>query len=76
MAATSRWEWRLFGFTRVCSGHLFFHNGDGITTVIKPATTFQKVAENKLGEYGLSSFGVVADGFVIRTEKHLVRLRR
>ena len=53
-------------------GHLFFHNGSGITTVVKPGRTFTKVAENSLGEAGLSSFAVVSDGFVIRTEGHLV----
>lgn len=57
-------------------GHLFFHNGDGVTTVVKPQTTFEKVAENDIGEYGLSSFGVTDDGFVIRTEKHLIHVRR
>jgi outer membrane protein assembly factor BamB len=55
-------------------GHLYFHNGNGITTVVKPGKTFTKVAENQLGEYGLSSFAVVVDGFVIRTEGHLIRL--
>ena len=55
-------------------GHLFFHNGGGITTVVKPGRTFTKVAENSLGEAGLSSFAVVSDGFVIRTEGHLVRI--
>lgn len=58
------------------SGHLFFHNGDGVTTVIKPGTTFQQVAENKIGEYGLSSFAVVDDGFVVRTESSLLRLKK
>jgi len=55
-------------------GHLFFHNGGGITTVVKPGRSFTKVAENSLGEAGLSSFAVVSDGFVIRTEGHLVRI--
>lgn len=55
-------------------GHLFFHNGSGVTTVIKPAITFQKVAENRLGEYGLSSFAVVGDGFIIRTQSSLIRV--
>lgn len=55
-------------------GHLYFHNGNGVTTVVKPGKTFTKVAENQLGEYGLSSFAVVSDGFVIRTEGHLIRL--
>lgn len=55
-------------------GHLFFHNGDGITTVVKPGKVFNKVAENRLGEFGLSSFAVVSDGFIVRTEGHLVRI--
>ena len=55
-------------------GHLYFHNGDGVTTVIKPDKVFRKVAENQLGEYGLSSFAVLSKGFVIRTEGHLLRL--
>lgn len=55
-------------------GHLFFHNGDGVTTVIKPGPLFQKVRENKLDAYGLSSFAVVSDGFIVRTEEHLWRI--
>ena len=55
-------------------GHLYFHNGDGVTTVVKPGRTFTRVAENPLGEFGLSSFAVVSDGFLIRTEKSLVRI--
>jgi len=55
-------------------GHLYFHNGDGVTTVVKPGRTFRKVAENQLGEYGLSSFAVVSDGFVVRTEGNLIRI--
>jgi outer membrane protein assembly factor BamB len=55
-------------------GHLFFHNGNGITTVVKPGRTFRKVAENKLDEFGLSSFAVVSDGFLVRTENHLIRI--
>lgn len=55
-------------------GHLYFHNGEGITTVVKPDQIFRKVAENQIGEYGLSSFAVVSDGFVVRTEGHLLRI--
>ncbi len=55
-------------------GHLFFHNGDGVTTVVKPDKVFRKVAENQIGAFGLSSFAVVSDGFVIRTEGHLIRI--
>ncbi len=56
------------------SEHLFFTNGEGITSVIKPGKTFQKVAENTLGEYGLSSMAVISNGFLHRTEKHLFRI--
>lgn len=56
------------------NSHLYFHNGDGVTTVIRPDKTFQKIAENELGEYGLSSFAVIADGFIFRTENHLLRI--
>ena len=56
------------------AGHLFFHNGDGVTTVVKPGTSFEQVAENEIDEYGLSSFAVVSDGFIVRTEEHLLRI--
>jgi len=55
-------------------GHLYFHNGEGVTTVVKPGREFDKVEENNLREYGLSSFAVVSDGFVVRTEDHLFRI--
>lgn len=55
-------------------GHLFFHNGEGITTVVKPEDRFRKVEENDIGEYGLSSFAVASDGFVVRTDGSLLRI--
>ena len=57
------------------SDHLFFHNGEGITTVVKPDKRFDKVEENDIGEYGLSSFGVISDGFIVRTEEALLRIK-
>lgn len=56
------------------SGHLFFTNENAITTVVKPGKTFNKVAENRIDEYGLSSFAIIKDGFLHRTEKHLFRI--
>lgn len=55
-------------------GRLYFHNGEGVTTVVEPGRTFRKLAENPLGEYGLSSFAAVSDGFIVRTEGHLLRI--
>lgn len=55
-------------------GHLYFHNGEGVTTVVNPGRKFDKVAENDIREHGLSSFAVVSDGFIVRTEDHLIRI--
>lgn len=55
-------------------GNLYFHNGEGVTTVVKPGQEFDKVEENDIREYGLSSFAVVSDGFIVRTEEHLIRI--
>ena len=56
------------------NSNLYFHNGGGITTVLKPGKTFQKVAENNIGEFGLSTFAVIKDGFIARTESSLLRI--
>ena len=56
------------------SGHLFFTNGEGVTTVVKPGKKFDKVGENRISEYGLSTFAVISDGFLHRTENHLIRI--
>ncbi len=56
------------------SGHLFFTNGEGVTTVVKPGTTFEKISENRLDQYGLSSLCVLSDGFLHRTETQLIRI--
>ena len=42
--------------------------------MVKPGKTFQKVGENELKEFGLSSFAVVSDGFLVRTEENLIRI--
>ena len=41
------------------NGHLFFHNGDGVTTVIKPGKNFKIVAENKINEFSSTSVDTV-----------------
>ena len=55
-------------------GHLYFHSGEGVTTVIKPGRFFKKVAENDIGEFGLSSFGVADGALFIRTESSLFKI--
>lgn len=56
------------------SGHLFFHSENGQTTVVKPGKEFTVTATNDLDSYGLSSFGVLDDGFLIRTENEIYRV--
>ncbi len=56
------------------SGNIYFHNGGGVTTVVKPGKQFRQVAENKIDEYGLSTFAIVDDGFIVRTEGNLLRI--
>ena len=46
----------------------------GIGTVLKPGKTFEKLAENNLGEKTLASYAVTDGAFFIRTEKNLYRI--
>jgi len=55
-------------------GHLYFHSGEGVTTVVKPGRFFKKVAENDIGEFGLSSLGVTDGALFIRTESSLFKI--
>ncbi len=56
------------------SGNIYFHNGGGVTTVVKPGKKFRQVAENDIDEFGLSTFAIVDDGFIVRTEGNLLRI--
>lgn len=55
-------------------GHIYFQNEDGVTTVIEPGREFKQVAENDIGEHGLSSFAVTDGAIYIRTDSELVRI--
>jgi len=55
-------------------GKLWFQNETGVGTVLKPGKTFEKLAENNLGERTLASYAVTDGAFFIRTEKHLYRV--
>ncbi len=52
-------------------GHLYCFGERGMTTVVKPGTAFQKVAENTLEEGMMSSPAVAGDRLVLRTKTHL-----
>ncbi|MCB1079959.1 MAG: PQQ-binding-like beta-propeller repeat protein, partial [Verrucomicrobiae bacterium] len=55
-------------------GKIYFQNELGVTTIIKPGKTFQKIGENDLAEHGLSSFGVTDGALFIRTDSKLYRI--
>ncbi len=55
-------------------GRLYFQNGEGVGTVIRPGRQFQKLSENDIGEPGLASYGVTDGALIIRTESKLFRV--
>lgn len=55
-------------------GKIFFQNELGKGTVIKPGRTFEKLAENDIGEHGLASYGVTDGALFIRTDSKLYRI--
>ena len=55
-------------------GKIWLQNETGIGTVLKPGKTFEKLAENNLGEKTLASYAVTDGAFFIRTEKNLYRI--
>ena len=73
------WEERLskhnFSASPIYAGGLiYFHDGEGVTTVVKPGKKLDVVATNDLGEHGLSSFAVTDGSLLIRTESALYRI--
>lgn len=57
------------------NGRIYFTNERGRTIVVKASTTFEKLAENDLGERTLASLGVSGPSILIRTEENLYRLQ-
>ncbi|MCF6311623.1 MAG: PQQ-binding-like beta-propeller repeat protein [Verrucomicrobiales bacterium] len=55
-------------------GLIYFHDGEGMTTVIKPGKKLDIVARNDIGEHGLSSFAVTDGALFIRTDSALFRI--
>ncbi|MEN9575576.1 MAG: hypothetical protein RL514_3431 [Verrucomicrobiota bacterium] len=55
-------------------GKIYLQNETGIGVVLKPGTTFEKLAENPLGEKTLASYAVTDGALFIRSEQHLYRI--
>jgi len=55
-------------------GKIWMFSEEGKTTVIKPGRTFEKLAENHLGEGFLASPAIAGKAFFLRTRTHLYRI--
>jgi outer membrane protein assembly factor BamB len=52
-------------------GHIYFFNVKGDCTIIRPGDSFQKVAENSIGEVVKATPVFVDDKMILRTDKSL-----
>ena len=58
----------------LADGKIYLQNETGTGVVLKPGKTFEKLAENALGEKTLASYAVTDGALFIRSEKHLYRI--
>ena len=58
------------------AGRVYFQNEDGLTTVISPGKTFNKLAINQLDGITLASMAVSSGSFFVRTHSHLYRIAK
>ncbi|MFT5496813.1 MAG: outer membrane protein assembly factor BamB [Kiritimatiellia bacterium] len=75
---TLHWQERTCGTISaspiVAEGRIYVQDEKGVCVVIKAGKTFEKLAENDLGERSLASFAVDDGALYIRTDKHLYRI--
>jgi outer membrane protein assembly factor BamB len=55
----------------LADGKIYITDEDGVTTVVRAGPTFERLAENDLGEYTLSSPAISDGQIFIRTESAL-----
>ena len=58
----------------LAAGRIYFLSEEGVTTVIAPGKTFQKLATNVLDGAALASMAVFGRSIFLRTQSHLYRL--
>ena len=56
------------------SGRIYFQDEEGNTTVIKPGTVFERLAESSIGERTLASYAVADGALFLRSAPHLYRI--
>jgi len=76
---TVHWQERIGGNYSAspvfADGKIYFQNEEGVGVVLKPGKTFQKLAENPLGERTLASYAVADGALFIRTAGNLYRIQ-
>lgn len=56
------------------NNRIYLQSEDGVGTVLAAGTTFKSLAENRLDERTLASYGVDGNAIILRTQKHLYRI--
>jgi len=79
MTGTPMWKEKLRGNFNAspiyAAGNIYFFNVKGDCTIIKPGDSFQKVAENNIGETVKALPVFVRDRLILRTDKNLYMIR-
>jgi outer membrane protein assembly factor BamB len=74
----THWQQRLGGNYSAspvfADGRIYFQSEEGVTTVIAPGKTFQKLATSQLDGGMLASMAVANGSLFIRTDSHLYRI--
>ncbi len=60
----------------LAEGRIYLLDEQGLGVVIQPGRTYQKLAENALGERTLASYAVMDGALFLRSEEHLFRIGR
>ncbi len=75
-----RWNERIGGGYSAsplyANGLIYLLAEDGTGTVVKPGSSFEAVAKNRMNERALASYGVDGDALLLRTEKALYRIEK
>lgn len=65
-----------FAASPTCAdGRLYFHDRDGVTTVVKPGKTFEVLARNVLDGPHMASAAIADRSLFLRTDKAVYRIR-
>jgi outer membrane protein assembly factor BamB len=76
---TSHWQERIGGNFSAspfyADGMIYLQSEDGVTTVLRAAKTFERLAESKLDERTFASYAVADGAIYLRTESQLYRIQ-